>query len=71
MTSLAHGSGASFGAGLLGRANFALSAMSAPVGALLQKDVRILAGLAEAAGVKQGTVIEAADAAPESLGRPR
>jgi 3-hydroxyisobutyrate dehydrogenase-like beta-hydroxyacid dehydrogenase len=68
---LAHGSGASFGAGLLGRANFALSAMSAPVGALLQKDVRILAGLAEAAGVKPGTVIGAADAALESLGCPR
>jgi 3-hydroxyisobutyrate dehydrogenase len=68
---LAHGSGGSFGAGLLGRGDFTLGSMSATVGSLLQKDVRILAGLAEAAGVKAGTVLDAADVALDALGRPR
>lgn len=68
---LAHGSGGSFGAGLLGRGDFTLGSMNAAVGSLLQKDVRILAGLAEAAGVKAGTVLDAADVALDELGRPR
>jgi 3-hydroxyisobutyrate dehydrogenase-like beta-hydroxyacid dehydrogenase len=68
---LAHGTGGSFGAGLLGRADFDLSAMSGPVGPLLQKDVRILAGLADADGVKPGAVLDAADAALDALGCPR
>ena len=68
---LAHGSGTSYGATLVGGAGFSLRAMSGPVGTLLQKDVRILAGLAESADLKPGTVLEAADAALESLGRPR
>lgn len=68
---LAHGSGASTGAGLVGRADFDLRAMSGQVGPLLQKDVRILAGLAESAGVKPGTVLDAAGAALDSLGFPR
>jgi 3-hydroxyisobutyrate dehydrogenase-like beta-hydroxyacid dehydrogenase len=68
---LAHGSGGSFGAGLLRRGDFTLASMGGMVGPLLQKDVRILAGLAEAAGVKPGTVLDAADVALDSLGSPR
>jgi hypothetical protein len=40
-------------------------------GQRLQKDVRILAAVAEAAGVKAGSVLTAADAALESFGCPR
>ena len=68
---LAHGSGGSFGAGLLGRGDFTLPSLNGAVGPLLQKDVRILAGLAEAAGVKPGPLLNAADAALDGLGRPR
>jgi 3-hydroxyisobutyrate dehydrogenase len=68
---LAHGSGSSYGAGLVGQAGVGLGAMSGPVGTLLQKDVRILAGLAESADLKAGIVLEVADAALDSLGCPR
>jgi 3-hydroxyisobutyrate dehydrogenase len=68
---LANGSGSSYGAGLVGRAGAGLGAMSGLVGPLLQKDVRILAGLAESADLKAGTVLAAADAALDSLGCPR
>lgn len=44
----------------------------APIaGALLQKDVRLAAGLADAATAPQGAVFDAADAALDSMGYPR
>jgi 3-hydroxyisobutyrate dehydrogenase len=68
---LAHGTGTSYGASLVGRRDFTLASMPGVIGPLLQKDVRILAGLAEAAGVKPGAVLDAADLALDALGSPR
>jgi 3-hydroxyisobutyrate dehydrogenase len=68
---LAHGSGASFGAGMVGRTGGSLSQLSTNVGPLLQKDVRIVAALAESDGAKPGAVLDAADAALNSMGASR
>ncbi|MFB4298605.1 NAD(P)-dependent oxidoreductase [Actinomadura sp. NTSP31] len=70
-TVLANGSGASFGAGLLPGAGFSLAALGEHAGPLLQKDARIVAELAAAAGTDAATVFDAADAALESMGRAR
>ncbi|GAA2120896.1 NAD(P)-dependent oxidoreductase [Actinomadura napierensis] len=68
---LANGSGASFGAGLLPGVGFSLATLGEHAGPLLQKDTRIVAELAEAAGTDAATVFDAADAALESMGRAR
>ena len=61
--SKALGSVAMFGGTLDGLAPIA--------GALLQKDVRLAASLADTAGTAQCAVFDAADAALESMGHPR
>ncbi|MCB0926859.1 MAG: NAD(P)-dependent oxidoreductase [Mycolicibacterium insubricum] len=48
-----------------------LDALAPIAGALLQKDVRLAASLADAAGAPQGKVFHAADAALDSMGHPR
>jgi 3-hydroxyisobutyrate dehydrogenase len=68
---LGHGSGASFGASLLGRPDFTLAPMGELAGALLRKDVRLVADLAAAAGAESSTVLDSADAALDSMGHPR
>ncbi|MVZ99804.1 NAD-binding protein [Actinomadura sp. LD22] len=68
---LANGSGASFGASLLPGMEFSLAALAEHAGPLLQKDARIVAELAEAAGADAATVFGAADAALEAMGRAR
>ncbi len=68
---LANGSGASFGASMVGRTGGSLAQLSGIVGPLLQKDVRIVAAFAESEGVKPGIVLDAADAALDSLGASR
>jgi 3-hydroxyisobutyrate dehydrogenase len=68
---LAHGSGASFAATLLARTGCSVAPMGHHTGLLLQKDARLVAALAEAADVKAGTVLDAADAALASMGHPR
>jgi 3-hydroxyisobutyrate dehydrogenase len=68
---LANGSGGSLGARMVREPAFTLRATGAHAGQLLQKDVRLVVDLADAAGVKAGTVLEAADAALTSMGHPR
>jgi 3-hydroxyisobutyrate dehydrogenase-like beta-hydroxyacid dehydrogenase len=68
---LAHGSGASFGAGVLAQFGFSLAAMRPFMGELLRKDVRIVASLAGAAEASPGPALAAADVALDSLGCPR
>jgi 3-hydroxyisobutyrate dehydrogenase-like beta-hydroxyacid dehydrogenase len=68
---LAHGSGNSFGVQMVREPEFTLRAAGAHAGPLLQKDARLLVDLAEAAGAKAGTVLDAADAALLSMGHPR
>jgi 3-hydroxyisobutyrate dehydrogenase-like beta-hydroxyacid dehydrogenase len=68
---LKNGSGASFGATIVPGAGFTLAPMGAMAGPLLQKDVRLVAELAEAAGAPTGVVFDAADAALSAMGTPR
>jgi 3-hydroxyisobutyrate dehydrogenase-like beta-hydroxyacid dehydrogenase len=68
---LAHGSGTSFAAGMLERAGCSVAPLAEHTGRLLRKDARLVAGLAEAAGLKPGTVLAAADAALTAMGHPR
>jgi 3-hydroxyisobutyrate dehydrogenase-like beta-hydroxyacid dehydrogenase len=68
---LRHGSGASFAAGVLHDPDFSLAPFRGQAGPLLRKDVRLVLSLADAAGVKPGTVLDAADAALESMGYAR
>ncbi|QFG27591.1 NAD(P)-dependent oxidoreductase [Actinomadura sp. WMMB 499] len=73
-TVLAKGSGNSFGASVVGRPDFTLRAMGELAGALLHKDVGLVADLAEpaaGAGAEPSAVLAAADAALRSMGRPR
>jgi len=68
---LANGSGGSFGARLVREPEFALAPLAGTMGALLRKDVGLLAALAESHGVESGIVLEAADAALESMHHSR
>jgi 3-hydroxyisobutyrate dehydrogenase len=68
---LAHGSGSSYATGLVRAPDFTLAPMGGIAGPLLRKDVRLVVDLAEASGVKPGTVLDAADAALESMGQSR
>jgi 3-hydroxyisobutyrate dehydrogenase-like beta-hydroxyacid dehydrogenase len=68
---LAHGSGSSFAAALLARAGCSAAPMADHTGRLLRKDARLVADLAEAAGLKPGTVLAAADAALTAMAHPR
>ncbi|MBA9005369.1 NAD(P)-dependent oxidoreductase [Thermomonospora cellulosilytica] len=68
---LSHGSGGSFALGRVAAAGGALEPLGPRAGALLRKDVGLVAELAEAAKARAGTVLEAADAALKIMGHPR
>ncbi|XVQ14598.1 NAD(P)-dependent oxidoreductase [Spirillospora sp. CA-255316] len=69
---LAHGSGGSFSASVLGPPDFTLTPLAEHAGPLLRKDVRLVVALAGGGGdAEAGTVLAAADAALDSLGHPR
>jgi 3-hydroxyisobutyrate dehydrogenase len=68
---LSHGSGGSYAAKMWGRGEFSLADLGVVAGPLLQKDVRLVVDLAEAAGTEPGAVLEAADAALKSMGHAR
>jgi 3-hydroxyisobutyrate dehydrogenase-like beta-hydroxyacid dehydrogenase len=68
---VSHGSGSSFALGRISSAGGTLDRIAAHAGPLLQKDVRLVADLADAAGVPAGTVLAAADAALALMNQPR
>ena len=68
---IGHGSGASFALARIADAGGTLDRIGAYAGPLLQKDVRLAAGIAEAAGASPGAVLAAADAALELMGHGR
>jgi 3-hydroxyisobutyrate dehydrogenase len=70
-TVLRHGSGQSHAVNVLRGPEFVLRAMGAMAGPLLQKDVRLLVALAGGAGAEVPTLLDAADAALESMGSAR
>jgi 3-hydroxyisobutyrate dehydrogenase-like beta-hydroxyacid dehydrogenase len=67
---ISHGSGSSFALARIASAG-TLDRIASPAGPLLQKDVRLVADLADAAGVPAGTVLAAADAALALMNHPR
>ena len=70
-TVLRNGSGNSFAVGMMQGPDFGLAPLGVMAGLLLQKDVRLVVDLAHVAGAEPGTVLQAADAALQSMGRPR
>lgn len=68
---IGHGSGASFALARIADAGGTLDRIGGYAGPLLQKDVRLVAGIAETAGASPGAVLAAADAALELMGHPR
>jgi 3-hydroxyisobutyrate dehydrogenase-like beta-hydroxyacid dehydrogenase len=60
---ISHGSGESFALARIADAGGTLDRIAAYAGPLLRKDVRLVAGIAEAAGAVPGAVLTAADAA--------
>jgi 3-hydroxyisobutyrate dehydrogenase-like beta-hydroxyacid dehydrogenase len=70
-TVLQHGSGNSYAVNLLRGPDFVLAPLGGMAGPLLQKDVRLIADLAQAGGLDPGTVLQAADTALGAMGRPR
>jgi 3-hydroxyisobutyrate dehydrogenase-like beta-hydroxyacid dehydrogenase len=70
-TVLRSGSGNSFAVGMMHGPDFGLARLGEVAGPLLQKDVRLVVDLAEAAGAEPGTVLQAAEAALRSMGRSR
>ncbi|TDC57453.1 NAD(P)-dependent oxidoreductase [Actinomadura sp. KC345] len=68
---VSHGSGASFALGRVAAAGGTLDPLASRAGALLQKDARLLAAVAEAAGVPTGPVMSAADDALELMDHRR
>jgi 3-hydroxyisobutyrate dehydrogenase len=68
---MSHGSANSFALGRIGDAGGTLDRMAAFAGPLLQKDVRLMADIAAAAGVSPGAVMTAADDALALMSHPR
>jgi 3-hydroxyisobutyrate dehydrogenase len=68
---ISHGSGSSFALDRIAATGGTLDLMAPFAGPLLQKDVRLVADLADTAGVPAGAVMAAADAALELMGHPR
>lgn len=68
---LASGSGRSYGLELVSNMGFTAAPLAAHAGALLQKDVRIAAEVAQAAAADLGVLLAAADAALDVLQHPR
>jgi NAD binding domain of 6-phosphogluconate dehydrogenase len=65
------GTADSFALGRVASAGGTLDRIAAHAGAVLQKDIRLIAGLAEAADVPTGIVVTAADAAIAAMKHPR
>lgn len=68
---LSRGSGNSFALTIMAQTGGTLDQLAPQAGPLLRKDVRLVAGLAEAQGAEAGAVLDAADAALLLLGHPR
>lgn len=68
---ISRGSGNSFALNVLGGDADGLDRLAGLAGTLLQKDVRLLADLAAAAGVPGGTVLDAADTTLALMEHPR
>jgi 3-hydroxyisobutyrate dehydrogenase len=68
---ISHGSGGSFALGRVVGTGGSLDLLAAHAGPLLNKDVRLVAELAEAAGATPGSVLATADAALEAMKHPR
>jgi 3-hydroxyisobutyrate dehydrogenase-like beta-hydroxyacid dehydrogenase len=68
---ISHGSGHSFALARVGDAGGTLDRIAAYAGALLQKDVRLVAEIASAAGAPPGAVLSAADDALGMMNHPR
>src|SRR5262249_7821616 len=68
---LASGSGRSYGLDVASNSGFTAAPLAPHAGALLQKDVGIVAEVARASGVDLGVLLAAADAALEVLQHPR
>ena len=68
---ISRGSGNSFALNALGGDTGGLDRLAGLAGALLQKDVRLVADLAGAAGVPGGAVLDAADATLSLMEHPR
>ncbi len=68
---LSHGSGASFALERVAAAGGTLERLAAYAGTLLQKDVRLVAEVAAAAGAPAGAVLAAADGALALMNHPR
>jgi 3-hydroxyisobutyrate dehydrogenase-like beta-hydroxyacid dehydrogenase len=65
------GSANSFALNSIARFGGSLDTLAAVAAALLQKDVRLVADLADNAGASPGAVLDAADAALTLMDRPR
>jgi 3-hydroxyisobutyrate dehydrogenase len=68
---ISHGSGSSFALARVGDAGGTLDRIAAYAGELLRKDVRLVAGIADAAGAPAGAVLSAADDALGMMNHPR
>jgi 3-hydroxyisobutyrate dehydrogenase len=68
---VSHGSGSSFALSSVAAAGGTLDRIASHAGTLLQKDVRLVADLADSAGVRAGAVMAAADAALALMDRRR
>jgi 3-hydroxyisobutyrate dehydrogenase-like beta-hydroxyacid dehydrogenase len=68
---ISRGSGNSFALNALGGDTGGLGRLAGLAGALLQKDARLVADLADAAEVPAGAVLDAADATLALMGHPR
>ena len=68
---VAHGSAASFALERVLSGGGTLDRIAAHAGPLLRKDVELVAGLAEAAGARPGSVLDAADTTLEIMAHPR
>jgi 3-hydroxyisobutyrate dehydrogenase len=68
---ISRGSGNSFALNALGGDTGGLDRLAGLAGALLQKDVRLVADLADAAAVPGGAVLDTADATLTLMGHPR
>jgi 3-hydroxyisobutyrate dehydrogenase-like beta-hydroxyacid dehydrogenase len=68
---ITHGTASSFALAHVVDAGGTLDRIAAHAGGLLQKDVRLVADLAEASGAVGGEVLAAADATLERIGYPR
>ena len=68
---ISRGSGNSFALNVLGGDTGGLEGLAGMAGTLLQKDVRLVADLADAAAVSGGAVLDAADATLSLMEHPR